>query len=352
MEPLSWFVCTVLFSEGSEQLVLNQSGATTTSETPVVPPGQEIPQSLLVHDDITSPEKTQHQQDVGEKANVKDTPEKFTINNKSPEELRQTNTTNLVDNGEKCENTKDDSEKSNMTSPVKTTDELKDENIESQSPDRKSAKLLKATEDSSKDTSPKVRTRSGSKLKEAKHLKQESEKVVKEDSKDSKSPSKKVKPTVNVEMSPRRPKRTSQLPARLAESELFIKRKMTLSSVDSNSSEAKRVKIEVDENVPTETAGNINRDQNNSQGSEKLNSSVSSSPLKVQKKRKGNKEKSEDTSDDIEDVKFKSEKTLPCPVCKQLMKEWENVFDHFKKQHTNHKEYEVLISELKVRYSD
>ena len=42
-------------------------------------------------------------------------------------------------------------------------------------------------------------------------------------------------------------------------------------------------------------------------------------------------------------------KTLACPVCKKLMKEYENVFDHVKKQHEQHADFEAIMADLKVR---
>ena len=339
---------------GSEHIVVTQN-STSTSERPVLPLAHEIPESLLAHDDVISPEKQKQQQIQTEKGNVKETHEKVSEDDhKSFEEVQQVDkTTGVPEKDEQNEKTGENKEKSGqMSSPIRTVEVQKDKS-ETQNQERRSlrsTKPLVSTEDSTVDHG-KVKTRNTIKSKKELEKELRSVKTLKEISKRVKSPSKQVRPVVNVEVSPRRPRRTSQLPARLAESEVFIKRKRTSSSLGDSSTEAKKIKNDDNKKEVTE---NSSMTVGSSQESEKPTSSADSSPTKLQKKRKSNKEKSQgtETVDNSENEKPKSkpEKTLPCPVCKQLMREWENVFDHVKKQHSNHPEHEFHLTDLKVRF--
>ena len=411
---------------GSEHVVVIQN-STSTSESPVLPLEHEIPESLLVHNDVTSPDKTQEQQQQQlqtEKGNEKETQEKVCEDDhKSFEEVQEVDkttsvpekgeqnenteeaedkTTSVPEKGEQNENTEEaeeedkekgeqnenteeaekdkekveqneiteeaeeeDKEKGGQTSsPVRTIEEPKDKS-ETQNYARKSLRFTKplvSTEDCMVDHG-KVKTRNTLKSKKEleKELKSKSVKTLKEISRRVRCPGKQVRPVVNVEVSPRRPRRTSQLPARLAGSEVFIKRKRTSYSRGENSTEAKKVKSENEKEVAEKSDDNEKEVKENSsmtgdssQESEKPTSSTDSSPTKLPKKRKSNKEKSQgtETADNSENEKPKSKsaKTLPCPVCKQLMREWENVFDHVKKQHSNHPEHEAHLTDLKVRF--
>ncbi len=46
-----------------------------------------------------------------------------------------------------------------------------------------------------------------------------------------------------------------------------------------------------------------------------------------------------------------AEKTTPCPLCRALLRSYEKVYDHVKKQHATHAQCARHLAELKVSWS-
>ena len=145
--------------------------------------------------------------------------------------------------------------------------------------------------------------------------------------------------------SPRRPRRTVQLPARLAESDhVIMNRKRT--SVSDEHSPNKRLHFgdkeeencerteqeqSLDAVVGETECGLGERKRKRKRGRPRLRKEGSTSSRKTAAKQKD-----------------ETEKTLACPVCAKLMKEYENVFDHVKKYHEEHPEFFSILGDLKV----
>ena len=308
-----------------------------------------IPESLLVHDDL-APSTANKEENVAPPGERKD-------ENINKQEMNVTSRrTEKADNKEQNQKqevetdppqlTKDGEKDETESKDAKDTEENREKT--NGSVEKKSNKLQKPSPENSKESTEKVNTtdslRSGKEI--TKHSKQISAKSSGKSGKKSESLSKQDISDTNAEGSPCRPRRTVQLPARLAESEMMMTdRKRTLSVVENNPT--KRAKLEQEEKTAEpekwgETAGEI-------QESENALNSRNPNLRRNRKLKRGRPRLSAENKPKAGAEKTRTEKTLACPVCKKLMKEYENVFDHVKKQHENHKDFETLMADLKVR---
>ena len=317
---------------------------------PAIPPEHRIPDSLLAHDDITLAEKTLHQNTGKEELNVI-SEDVSKDNNKETSEIQDINGIDstgklLKQNG----NNETEVENIDVMSPVNKADDVNDVSNNSRSPGSKTSRLLKSAEsDSVEDESTHTRTVTKAKTQLLKRLKPKCAKNLKE----SKSHSDQSSPVSSMQGSRRRSRRTPHLPVRLAESEVFVSKKRSSSSLEGAFVEVKRAKTEHNANEENEAERSDQSGVYAQDLTEAPPSSSGAGLIKIQKKRKTRKNKSreaegEDNTEN-EKPKVKVEKTLSCPLCNQLMREYENVFDHVKKQHGDHAEYESHLSDLKVR---
>lgn len=309
-----------------------------------------IPESLLVHDDV-APSTANKEENVAPPGGGKDE----NIDKQEVEVI--SGNTEMVDNKEQNQKQeaetdsprliKDREKEETESKEAKDTEENKERTAGSV--ETKSKKLQKLSPEKSKESKEKVNTReslrSGKEI--TKHSKQISAKSSGKSAKKSESSSKQDTSDTNPEGSPRRPRRTVQLPARLAESEvMMMDRKRTLSAVEN--SPTKRAKLEQDdktaepEKSEETSAGEI-------QESENALNSGDNSLRRNRKLKRGRPRLSAENKSKAGAEKTRAEKTLACPVCKKLMKEYENVFDHVKKQHENHADFETIMADLKVR---
>ena len=308
-----------------------------------------IPESLLVHDDV-APSTANTEENVTPSGERKD-------ENIDKQEVKATSrSTEKVDNKElsQKQETENDSPQLPKDSEKEETEskEAKDteENRErtTRSAEKISNKLQKSSPEKSKESQGKVNTRdslrSGKEI--TKHSKQTSAKSSGKSAKKSETSSKQDISDTNPEGSPRRPRRTVQLPARLAESEMMTTdRKRTLSAVENSPS--KRAKLEQEDKTAElekseETIEEI-------QESENALNSGNHNLRRNRKLKRGRPRLSAENNPKAGAEKTRTEKTLACPVCKKLMKEYENVFDHVKKQHEKHADFEAIMADLKVR---
>ena len=250
----------------------------------------------------------------------------------------------LGDETESLQLTKDNKKDEAESKEKKDMEENKNKEMTTENAEKKSNKLQKLSAEKLKESKEKVNIRSS--LRSGKEIgklsKQISAKSPGKSAKKSDSPSRQVV----LDTNPRRPRRTVHLPARLAESEVMMDRKRTLPAVEN--SPTKRAKHEQEEKTmehekSEEPVGEF-------QESENALSSGHHNLRKKRKVKKGRPRLSAESRQKTDAEKMKAEKTLGCPVCGKLMKEYENVFDHVKKQHEDHADFGTIMADLKVRF--
>ena len=310
-----------------------------------------IPDSLLAHDDV-APSSGNKDCDVAPPGSGREeTVDKQEVDTASGNTVKVNNkeqNQKLENETESLQLTKDSEKDKEKSKEKKDIEENESKERTAEKAEKKSNKLQKLYAEKLKESKEKVDTRgslrSGKEI--GKFSKQISVKSPRKSAKKSESPSRQVVLDTNSEGSPRRPRRTVHLPARLAESEVMIDRKRTLSAAEI--SPAKRAKLEQEEKTmehekSEEPVGEF-------QESENALSSGNHNLRNKRKVKKGRPRLSAESRQKTDAEKMKAEKTLACPVCGKLMKEYENVFDHVKKQHENYTDFETIMADLKVKF--